>query len=129
MQNALKELLRFHTSGSFFPKYATQDTEYLGQKIKRGDAVFISIASANKDESMFTNAETLDITRDTSNTLSFGHGINYCLGTQLALTVMSSIMNKLLDYLPVEAHLIPAEIKFEAGSRRAIIKLPINTYL
>ncbi len=130
MTNAIKELLRFHSAGSFFPKYAQQDALYHDQTIKKGEAVFISIASANKDERVFTNPELLDITRDTQETLSFGYGRHYCLGTHLALTVMSTVFNKLLDYLPSNAHLISENIIGEENSGRCIIvHLPMDTKL
>ncbi len=130
MTNAVKELLRFHTAGSFFPKYAQQEAVYHGQTIKKGEAVFIAVSSANKDESVFPNPEVLDITRDTDETLSFGYGRHYCLGTHLALTVMGAIFNRLIDMLPSDARLMSENIQWEANSGRCtIVYLPIDTKL
>jgi cytochrome P450 len=130
MTNAIKELLRFHTAGSFFPKYAQQEVVYHGQTIKKGEAVFIAVSGANKDEQVFPHPDVLDITRNTDETLSFGYGRHYCLGTHLALTVMGAIFNRLLDDLPVNARLMSEDIRWEENSGRcAIVYLPMDTKL
>lgn len=130
MTNAIKELLRFHTAGSFFPKYAQHEAIYHGQTIKKGEAVFIAVSSANKDERVFQNPDILDITRNTDEILSFGYGRHYCLGTHLALTVMSAIFNQLLDCLPTNAHLVAENIRWEEKSGRCVIvHLPMDTKL
>jgi cytochrome P450 len=130
MTNAMKELLRFHSAGSFFPKYAMKDVVYHGQTIKKGQAVFIAIASANKDERVFPQPDVLDITRDTDETLSFGYGRHYCLGTHLALTVMGAIFNRFLDDLPADARLMSEAIQWEENSGRCtIVYLPLDTQL
>lgn len=130
LSNGIKELLRFHSAGSFFPKYAQQEVVYQGQTIKKGEAVFIAIVSANKDERVFSQPNVLDVTRNTDETLSFGYGRHYCLGADLALTVMSAIFNKLFDDLPADAHLISEEIQWEENSGRCtLVCLPIDTKL
>jgi cytochrome P450 len=130
MTNAIKELLRFHTAGSFFPKYAQQEVVYHGHTIKKGEAVFIAVSGANKDEQVFPHPDVLDITRNTDETLSFGYGRHYCLGTHLALTVMGAIFNRLLDDLPVNARLMSEDIGWEENSGRcSIVYLPMDTKL
>lgn len=130
MTNALKELLRFHTAGSLFPKYAVKDVVYHEQTIKKGDAVFIAIASANKDEQVFPQPDVLDITRNTDETLSFGYGRHHCLGMRLALTLMGNILNRFLDDLPANARLMSEAIQWEENSGRCtIVYLPLDTAL
>jgi cytochrome P450 len=53
-------------------------------KIAQGDLVLAAIASANRDESQFTNPDMLDIARDPNRHLAFGQGIHFCLGASLA---------------------------------------------
>ncbi len=128
MENALKELLRFNSAGGFIPKYVQEDVIYQGKTIKKGDTVFTPISSANKDTSVFPNPDILDITRNTDEVISFGYGLHYCLGANLALAVMGAIFNQLLDTLPANAQLISEDIRWETNSGRcSIVYLPIDT--
>jgi len=130
MDNAVKELLRFHTPAGFFPKYVCRETEYQGRRLAPGDAVFICIASANKDETVFEDPETLDLTRDTSQSLSFGFGDHSCLGRSLATALMKAILNKLLDELPAVAGIVSERVDWVVhNGRRAIASLPMSTGL
>ncbi|HKN99253.1 MAG TPA: cytochrome P450, partial [Pseudonocardiaceae bacterium] len=67
------------------PRYAHADIEIGGVRIARGDAVLLSIGTANRDKSVFPNPERMDLTREhPTNHLSFGHGARYCIGAVLA---------------------------------------------
>ena len=46
--------------------------------------VIISLASANRDETVFENPEVFDITRENNRHIAFGHGSHFCLGAPLA---------------------------------------------
>lgn len=82
---AVEELLRFNgpatTAG---PRFATEDIEFGGQQIKRGDMIFPILVSANHDERQFTQPDELEIARTLDRHLAFGYGIHTCLGAPLA---------------------------------------------
>jgi cytochrome P450 len=69
-------------------RYATQDVEFCGQVIRRGEPVIAMLVAGNHDPRRFDDPDRLDITRpadarrDTH--LGFGHGFHYCLGAALA---------------------------------------------
>jgi cytochrome P450 len=69
-------------------RYATEDVEFRGETIRRGDPVIAMLVAANHDPRQFPEPERLDITRLPEGRreahLGFGHGIHYCLGAALA---------------------------------------------
>lgn len=46
--------------------------------------MFVSVASANRDEAMFADPLTFDITAEREGHLTFGSGPHHCLGANLA---------------------------------------------
>ncbi|WP_419918535.1 cytochrome P450 [Candidatus Poriferisocius sp.] len=83
--NAIEELLRYTTPVMQFVRRPRYDTVVGDQEIKAGDPVVLWYVSANRDERVFDNPNTLDITRDASQHVSFGAGgPHFCLGASLA---------------------------------------------
>jgi cytochrome P450 len=83
--NAVSEIIRWQTPLAHMRRTATQDTELGGQMIKAGDKVVLWYISGNRDESIFPDADKLNITRDNARRhLAFGYGIHRCVGARLA---------------------------------------------
>ncbi|GHE12678.1 cytochrome P450 [Streptomyces alanosinicus] len=80
----LTEILRLEPAAHQVGRIALEDIELHGQRIERGDAVILLVASANRDERAFTDPDAFDIDRAGPAHLSFGRGIHYCLGAPLA---------------------------------------------
>jgi cytochrome P450 len=82
---AVEELLR-HVCPVNVATYrvAADPIEIGGVRISRGDPVLIALSGANRDPSRFGDPDRLDLSRDSSGHLAFGHGIHYCLGAPLA---------------------------------------------
>ena len=85
-RRAVEELLRFGSPIEVSTqRFAKTDIHLPGAHIQKGDAVFIALASTNRDKLVFHESNTLDITRsDVSNHLAFGGGAHFCLGAPLA---------------------------------------------
>jgi cytochrome P450 len=83
--SAVEELLRYvnPVSNATF-RCATEPVELGGVRIGRGDPVLVSLSGANRDPARFGDPDRLDLGRDSSGHLAFGHGIHYCLGAPLA---------------------------------------------
>jgi cytochrome P450 PksS len=98
IKSAVEELLRY-TAPVFLSteRYAREDVTLHGVTIPRGGMTLGVIASANRDETMFTSPDQLDITRDPNKHLSFGYGIHFCLGAPLARMEAQIAINTLLD--------------------------------
>jgi cytochrome P450 len=63
---------------------ATTDVALGGQLVPAGATVVISLLSANRDEQRRPGAGLLDVTREATPHVAFGHGIHFCLGAPLA---------------------------------------------
>jgi cytochrome P450 len=68
----------------FAPRRARQAGELHGVAIRANDVLLCWIGSANRDEAVFARPERFDVARDANPHLSFGLGIHYCLGANLA---------------------------------------------
>jgi cytochrome P450 len=101
IKSAVEELLRY-TAPVFMSteRYAREDVTIQGVAIPRGEMALGVIGSANRDETVFDNPDTLDIEREPNKHLSFGHGIHYCLGAALARLEAQIAINTLLERMP-----------------------------
>ena len=83
-----------------FKRTATCDTELGGQKIRENDKVVVYYASANRDESVFTDPDRFDVTRTPNEHLAFGVGEHFCLGSSLARLEIRIMFTELLRRFP-----------------------------
>ncbi len=65
-------------------RYPREDTSIAGVMIPRGELVFVVLASANRDDQQFKDADSLDLGREPNPHVAFGQGVHYCLGAPLA---------------------------------------------
>lgn len=101
IHSALEEILRYNGPAEVSNiRFATEDVEFGGKHIKKGELLFIALSSANRDSEQFINPDTLDITRDANNHIAFGKGVHYCLGAPLARLEGEIAINTLLRRMP-----------------------------
>ncbi len=82
---AVEELLRYVNPVSIATfRCAAEPVEIGGARIGRGDAVLVALSGGNRDPARFGHPDRLDLSRENSGHLAFGHGIHYCLGAPLA---------------------------------------------
>jgi len=100
--NAIEEFLRYDSSVQLTGRVALEDIEDLGGKrIPKGETVLCLLGSANHDPAVYPDQpERLDITRPNVRPLSFGGGIHFCLGAQLARIEAEIAISTLLRRLP-----------------------------
>jgi len=78
------ETLRYDNSTQMLARLVTEDVEVRGVKLRAGGRALLLVGSANRDEEVFPHADRFDVTRDASQSLSFGRGVHFCLGASLA---------------------------------------------
>ena len=100
--NAIEEFLRYDSSVQLTGRVALEDIDDLGgKKIPKGESVLCLLGSANRDPAVYPDRpERLDITRPKVRPLSFGGGIHFCLGAQLARIEAEVAIATLLRRLP-----------------------------
>jgi cholest-4-en-3-one 26-monooxygenase len=82
---AIEELLRYVTPVMQFFRRAVRDTEIAGQPIAADDRVLMVYSSANRDDTVFSDPDSIDITREPNPHVAFGAGgPHFCLGANLA---------------------------------------------
>ena len=97
---ALEEFMRFDAPLHLFERTATVDTEIGGVQIREGQKIAALIGSANRDESVFSSPEAMDLTRDPNPHIGFGAGIHFCIGAPLARLEMSVSLPALWEKYP-----------------------------
>lgn len=96
-KTAVDEILRWSSPVSYFARRANVDVEIRGVPIRAGDRVTIWYASANRDEDVFDDPFSFDITRSPNPYVSFGGGgPHYCLGANLAKLEITILFDELL---------------------------------
>jgi cytochrome P450 PksS len=109
IKSAVEELLRYASPvEGATERYAREDVTIAGVTIRRGEMVAAIIASANRDERQFPNADVMDITREPNKHLSFGLGTHFCLGAHLARLEGQIAISSLLRHLPDLRLTVPA---------------------
>ncbi|HEX4111708.1 MAG TPA: cytochrome P450 [Stellaceae bacterium] len=98
--NAVEETLRYDSSVQVTGRAALQDVSVGGVAIKAGEGVLCLLGAGNRDPEIYDEPDRLDITRDNIEPLSFGGGIHYCLGAQLARLEGEIAISTLLRRLP-----------------------------
>lgn len=102
MTNAIEEFLRYDSSVQMTGRVALEDIDDLGgRKIPKGETVLCLLGSANRDPAVYPDRpDRLDISRPNVKPLSFGGGIHFCLGAQLARIEAEIAIATLLRRLP-----------------------------
>jgi cholest-4-en-3-one 26-monooxygenase len=127
-QLAAEEVVRWASPVMYFRRNVTKDTEIRGQEIKAGDKVTIWYISANRDEDVFDDPFTFDITRDPNEHVGFGGGgPHHCLGANLArmeIYVLLEEMARRIPQLALAGDVPPLRSNFIAGIKHMPVKFP-----
>jgi cytochrome P450 len=101
VDDTVEEILRWGAPGALgLLRYARTDIEIGGVTIGRGDAVVLSTNAANRDPSVFAEAETFNPGRVERTHLGFGYGGRFCIGASLARTELRIVFETLARRLP-----------------------------
>jgi cytochrome P450 PksS len=126
---AVEEFLRFVAPVQFSkPRFVRRDIDLAGVRIKAGDKIMAMVAAANMDPQTIEGPERLDLERRPNRHLSFGTGVHFCLGHQLARIEGKCALQALFRRWPkLELAVEPEAIRWrQRGGLRAIVALPVR---
>jgi cytochrome P450 len=99
-ENCVEETLRYDPPLHLFTRYALEDLEYAGIRLRKGESVGLMLGAANRDPARFPEPDRFIRGRDPNPQVSFGAGIHFCIGAPLARLEMQIAMPLLFQRLP-----------------------------
>jgi cytochrome P450 len=100
IDSAVEELLRWDSPVQFTMRIPREALDFNGHRFAAGEAVVAVLGSANRDPEVVTDPERFDIGRVDQRHLSFGHGVHFCLGAQLARLEGRIVLGMLVQRFP-----------------------------
>ncbi len=124
--NAVEELLRYDSPVQLTGRIATQDHEIMGERIARGEHVIALLGAANHDPAAYAgDPDVLDVGRPGVRAISFGGGLHFCLGAQLARIEGEIAFRRLLERLPSMRLVNPDDVTWKPTvTLRGLVELP-----
>ena len=98
--NVIDETLRFEPTGHATARFVMQDVEYHGHTNPAGSPNLLILASANRDPRRYQDPDRFDIHRSDVQHLTFGYGLHYCLGANLARLEGRVALDEMLKRFP-----------------------------
>jgi cytochrome P450 len=124
--DVIQEGLRWIAPIGTQTRQTTQDVELGGVTIPAGSAVAAVVASASRDETVFTNPDTFDMDRPRQSNASFGYGPHFCAGHAFARGVERISLQILVEGLPEIALPDSDKVEFSGWEFRAPKALNAN---
>lgn len=125
LTSAVDEVIRFVTPLNNMFRRVTRDIDVNGKQLKAGDRIALVYPSGNRDEEVFDNPFSFDITRDPNPHVAFGYGTHFCIGRNFARRELETLFGKLnqawtdlrvVDEIDVEPNIFaPAVKSFRMG--------------
>jgi cytochrome P450 len=126
---AVEELLRFTNPVNHAnDRFTTEDVPVGDVVIPAGEWVLPAISSANRDPAQFPDPDCLDLGRDTSGHVAFGHGVHHCLGAPLARMEAEVALGALIARFPgISLAVPPSELRWRPVSlMNGLESLPVR---
>ncbi|MGI5132511.1 cytochrome P450 [Pseudonocardia sp. CA-107938] len=100
-KNFVEEVLRLCPPPAGMARTVVRDTEFMGQRMTKGESVFMWLAAANRDPRKFTDPDLFDPERvNARDHVSFSTGHHRCLGSPLAKVEVADILRVVCTALP-----------------------------
>ena len=100
VRSVIDETLRYEPTGHAVARYTMTDVDLHGTTIPAGSAVLLVVAAANRDPRRYQHPDRFDIHRPDIQHLTFGYGLHYCLGANLARLEGEVALDELLNRFP-----------------------------
>jgi cytochrome P450 len=125
--NAIEEILRYESPVQAVARTVAEPLGFGDVAVSKGDQIVALIGAANRDPEVFSDPDRMDVTRERLRPLSFGGGIHFCIGAQLARIEAEVVFTSLLRRIP-DLKLAAAEAPQwrESFTLRGLTALPVT---
>jgi cytochrome P450 len=124
--NAIEELLRYEAPSPVQGRWTTRDVTVHGTTIPAGSKVLLLTGSAGRDHRAFPDADRLDVRRDLRTHVSFGYGIHYCIGANLARVESRIALEETLRRFPTWRLVPGATVRQHTSTVRGYSQVAIS---
>jgi cytochrome P450 len=124
MDTAVEELLRAYSPVTM-ARAVTEDVEFNGCPMKRGDKLILNFPAANRDPAVFDRADEVLLDREENRHVAFGSGIHRCAGSNLARMELRVALDEWLRRVPVFHLAEGAEVLWAGGQVRGPRQLDV----
>jgi cytochrome P450 len=124
----VEEIMRLGAPGDLgLLRYAHTDLDLAGVTIHSGDAVILSVNAANRDPSVYADAEAFNPDREERAHLGFGHGAHFCIGASLARTELRIVFATLARRIPgLRLAKTPDDLPLRTTITGGVTELPVT---
>ena len=130
LANAVEEMIRWTAPVRHFMRTAQADTEICGQEVSKGDWLYLSYKAANLDPKVFEDPLSFDISRPNADRqVSFGYGVHFCLGAQLARNELRSLFGHLvprIEWMEIAGEPATMKTTFVGGHKTLPIRYQLT---
>jgi cytochrome P450 len=124
--NAVEELLRYEPPSPIQARLVTHDVEWHGHTVPALSKLALLTGSAGRDERAYAEPDRFDVERTFDRHVTFGYGVHFCLGANLARLEARVVLEETLDRLP-DWHVDEAEIELVRTSTvRGPVRVPVR---
>ena len=96
LDTAVEEVTRWASPINYMSRNVHAEVELHGQTLQPGEKVAMVYLSGNRDEEVFDDPFTFDISRDPNPQIAFGYGAHFCMGAHLARLETRAILSELV---------------------------------
>jgi cytochrome P450 len=100
VRSAIEEGLRYDGTAQLLQRIAREDVTLRGRTIRKGDLLYLSLGTANRDPEVFTEPDRFDVGRVDNRHLAFGAGPHVCLGMAFARRELKVSLGRLVRRMP-----------------------------
>jgi cytochrome P450 len=125
--NAVEELLRYEAPSPIQARFVTRDVEWHGQTVPARSKIALLTGSAGRDDRQFADADRFDVGRRFDRHVTFGYGVHFCLGANLARLEGRVVLDETLAHFP-EWSVDESKVEFvRTTTVRGPARVPITT--
>lgn len=100
LKRNIDELIRFDPPFQYVVRHAQKNFSIRSTKIEQGNRILFMIASANRDETVFSDPDSINLLNHNKYHRSFGFGSHFCLGATLARKIIAIAIQRFMSATP-----------------------------